>query len=805
MRNSLRMIQYTLYALLIFALSGCGANTTTTAGIEKDKPTGKIAVNLVLPKSAGKTVAAQVDVTKTRIMVTGASIPTAKKDFANNTGGTVEVYPGSGLIVAAYTYDVNNVLLYEGFATNVTVDTTTATPVTISLKAPVVKTADAACFTCHESTRDTDGQNLVTNYKLSGHYTNESPMAPLNGSTQPGCAGCHGTQHQDPNPALSGRCATCHVVASINPNHAAYTGGLNTTCGGCHVSHNAKGGAGCIGCHSISQTAKGNVVNDNNGVRAITGEFDRRAHHVTGRAVTNADCAVCHLEGKVSGSGTIIVDTNYHLKDNKTYLRNGNTGLVGNQTTAVGAAYPWDPANPDHTLMDQFCFSCHNEAGAPTAAAALAGALGYTGTALNPFGDTVSNAYDQVSRVNVVGVYEQFDTGNSSHHAVRGAKYTRKNLTAAQFTNISTANYNFVNGNVAAPIVGVKNTPDVINPTTGYATTVGVKTGTMFETGKFVATYTTLNNVQVADDSTLHCGDCHTVGQFKDGSAKKVDGTPTTVAIGAHGSNNEYLLRNSNSDDTFTRDALVCYLCHKENLYSVPGQIGNTNPATQEDGVVAHNSVNNSFADCNGNNENSAGLIGRARLVPEERAMDDVTFQAEVAAGTYQPTGGGNIFGIKCANCHNASDQKTFGGIHGNAHNAGYTSYSGAKNAAPLTPQTGASVAVSRKPYRFLPGLGNFRYNGGDSADQWTVKTLSQANRQGCYTLNGASTVTRGVARVANPSPTKADASGANVSNLAIAGDNGLLGSWGACTDHAGTSVFGGRATTRTLLRPLTY
>ena len=26
-----------------------------------------------------------------------------------------------------------------------------------------------------------------------------------------------------------------------------------------------------------------------------------------------------------------------------------------------------------------------------------------------------------------------------------------------------------------------------------------------------------------------------------------------------------------------------------------------------------------------------------------------------------------------------------------------------------------------------------------------------------------------------------------------------------ACTDHAGTSVFGGRATTRTLLRPLTY
>jgi hypothetical protein len=205
--------------------------------------------------------------------------------------------------------------------------------------------------------------------------------------------------------------------------------------------------------------------------------------------------------------------------------------------------------------------------------------------------------------------------------------------------------------------------------------------------------------------------------------------------------------------------------------------------------------------DCNGNNENSSGLTGRARLVPEEAQMDDATFQLEVREGTYAPTGGGNILGIKCLNCHNASDKKTFGGIHGNAGNASYTTYSGAKTVS------GATVAVSRKPYRFMPGLGNFRYNGGHNEEAWTRKVLTNASRQGCYTITGASTVPLGTDSAnPNPAPTRADASGANVSTRAIAGDNGILGSWGACTDHAGSSFSGsGRSTTRTNLRPLTY
>lgn len=826
MRNSLRMIQYTLYALLIFSLSGCGATKTSPAG--SDKAPGKITANLVLPKSSGKSVALQADVTRIRLTVTGAAIPTARQDIASPAGavtsGTVEVYPGSDLIVTAQSFNAAGVVLYEGFVPGVTVVSgVTPTNVTITLNAPIVKAGDATCLGCHESTRDKTGQNLIADFKQSGHYTNESadPLVvfPLNGSTQPGCAGCHGTSHNDLNPSASGRCATCHGAVTLAPGgkHAtnyAFNGTtvVTNSCNTCHQSHNTN--LSCVTCHSVGQNATalrtGGPTND--GVRAITGEFAKRSHHVSGRAAKDSDCAACHLEGERNGT-VVGVDIANHGNAGVINLRNGNIALVGNQTTAVGAGYPWDPAAPNHTLLDQFCFSCHNAAGAPDAVAALTGVAGYTGTALNPFGDSVSNAYDQVSRVNVVGVYEKFDTGNSSHHAVRGQRYTASTLNAAQFSNISTANFNFQVNGVPAPIRGTTGTISATNLTK--------LTGTMFETGKFTPTYTTLNNVVLADNVTLHCGDCHTVGQFRAADVNTAVGSFNKAVIGAHGSNNEYLLRNSNGDDTFARDALVCFICHKENLYSNPGQTADFNAPD----IQAHNSVNNSFVDCNGNNENSSGLIGAARLVPDERQIDDATFQAELAAGTYQPTGGGNIFGIKCMNCHNASDKKTFGGIHGNAGNASYTSYSGAKNPA------GVVTTVSRKPYRFMPGLGNFRYNGGDSDDQWTVRTLSQANKQGCYTLNGASTATRTVlngtivaagtaggvlTRVPNPSPTNAVASGANTGgynpttgimgpNGAPGNDNGILGSWGACTDHAGTSVFGGRATTRTLLRPLTY
>jgi len=74
--------------------------------------------------------------------------------------------------------------------------------------------------------------------------------------------------------------------------------------------------------------------------------------------------------------------------------------------------------------------SCHNASGAVTAykniSSAINHATGLTGTpsATNPFGDLLTNAYDQKVRPAVVAVYDQFNPTNPSHHAVRATKYS---------------------------------------------------------------------------------------------------------------------------------------------------------------------------------------------------------------------------------------------------------------------------------------------------------------------------------------------------------------------------------------------
>jgi hypothetical protein len=513
------------------------------------------------------------------------------------------------------------------------------------------------------------------------------------------------------------------------------------------------------------------------------------------------------------------------MKDNNTYLRNGNTGLVGNQDKSVAGAYPWNPAAPDHALMDQFCFSCHNAAGAPTAIAALAGVAvapsGFTRSASNPFGDTISNQYDLLARPAVVDAYGQFDTGNSSHHAVRGARFTKNALN--QFEKDAIASYNSTAIN--------RSTLTAATPATlGFSLDEpNLVVDTMFAAGAFTTAYTPLGATEsVRDTSTLHCGDCHTVGQFKPGSSVNADGTPTALAIGAHGSENEYMLRkpNGSEDHIITapqRDALVCYLCHKAAVYQNNFANGTTAPIYPAEATsrsVGHAgivSAGPTVLECNTDGNNGVGRVGLARVRSESPATDflDPVNVNKVAQGKYAGNGGGNILGMKCANCHNASDKKTFGGIHGNAGNATYTTYS----AASSWPASGdVYTAVQRKPYRFLPGLGNFRYNGGATPEQWTQRSLyaGKGERRGCYTLNGASSrVVAGVAGKANIMPTRAVLSGDNVATNAtgfvpgsadIANDNGILGSWGSCSDHAGSSYSGvSEPLARTIIRPLTY
>jgi hypothetical protein len=322
----------------------------------------------------------------------------------------------------------------------------------------------------------------------------------------------------------------------------------------------------------------------------------------------------------------------------------------------------------------------------------------------------------------------------------------------------------------------------------------------MSETGKFATTYKLLGTTTLVDDtSTLHCGDCHTVGQFKPSYATNADGSAATVAIGAHGSQNEYMLRNSNGSNNAT-DAqanMVCYLCHAVAQYGSPtGGVA----ANSHDSAISHTSGN----DCNGGGNNNQGLDGAARF--------DRTF-TNLDVGKLGGGGASNIFGNKCSNCHNSSDNKLFGGIHGNAtadgtvKNVSYRTYSSG-NGATAADTKGIQV-VTRKPYRFLPGLGNFRYNGGVNSDAWSRKSIGAAGKSekmGCYTLNGTSSKKVGSTYIGSPNLTAAEASGVNVSNTALATDNGILGSWGACTDHAGSSIStAGHGVTRTSIRPLTY
>ena len=131
MRNSLSKVKYLLFALLMFALSGCGANSVNTAGTSQP---GTLTAKLIMPKNAGKTVGAAPAVpAKITLKVTGATIPTATQEFTTISGGSLAVYPGSRLIVTARALAADDTVLFEGFAVNQSVVAGTPTTVAIDM------------------------------------------------------------------------------------------------------------------------------------------------------------------------------------------------------------------------------------------------------------------------------------------------------------------------------------------------------------------------------------------------------------------------------------------------------------------------------------------------------------------------------------------------------------------------------------------------------------------------------------------------------------------------------------------------
>jgi hypothetical protein len=801
-------LQYLVLAVLVMAMTGCGANNAghaTNAAADAGVSAKLVWGQGGAAKGTAKTTASvtvPANVASVQFTVTGSGTSGALpvvRSTVSTTGGTVNgIYPGT-VVVAALAMDSTGKVVYEGYALNVgvTAGSTTTLPSAIVMSPPLVKAQDSGCVQCHETTLDRTGQDIVAQFKQSGHYSNQSWYSSARfGVVGTGCAGCHGPSHNDVNPATSGRCAQCHVP-TVNGAHHSGTylpvSGGSTSCATCHNSHNPFGpflGGDCLTCHAFAQdkTANGNYVDDNNGVRVIAGangEFGanpvKKSHHVVntnGGDPTAAQCAVCHLEGQVV-NGVVTINTAAHMADGKIHLRDGG-GIdfttvdthVAKATTVGGKSqFAWDPANPDHQLMDQFCFSCHNANGAPNALAAIGTTVLAGQTAKNPFGDRISNGYDQMSRGAVVDAFTAFAPGNVAHHAVRAQKYTTRTRTATGVASIW-------NQYSSATNVGSRNT--------------------LYAAGAFVATYTPLGAVaSVGDDSTLHCGDCHTVGQWKPASTTNALGTPTTVAIGAHGSQNEYLLRNAYGTDALHHQGgyngstkgvvsaaggnYVCYLCHNITKYN------------GADGT--HNGIDETSR-CNG--QETVGLVGvnNTTIGVGTGLTAGQTANTLRISGIGSSGGMGNLFGYSCAYCH-ASGNQGFGGIHGS--NAVFTSYSGI---------TGIKTdPISRKPYRFMGGL-SLRYNGGNNAEvsgSWERKTLTSASREGCYNLTTAAD--RNTVAGTNYVYIWGTSTVANGPLTSLVQDDGTInGSWGACGHHTGATT-GGNATApnRKIQRPLSY
>ena len=584
-KNCLSNLQYLLLALLFMAMTGCGANGPVNATGSAHGPTSAIAAKLVWGTRTAKRTASTVpaNVVQLRLTVTGTAtgggaIPVARSLMTTQPGataanGTVSgIYPGT-VTLAVLALDSTGATLYEGYALNVVVaagvPTTIAAPIVMTV--PLVKAQDQNCVSCHETTLDVNGQNLVADFKQSGHYTNSGPTvfdkysSLANGQViGTGCAGCHGPNHNDPNPAASGRCVSCHnnLGTAIHPDAI----GVATACMSCHQPHNTK--LSCVGCHSVGQdkAALGNFVDDNNGVRAILGaksEFAKTSHHIfngVGIAPTDAQCIACHLEGKVV-AGAVTVDGTHHMADAKIHLRNAHDD----------SDLAWDPqaaTSADHTNMDNFCMSCHSATGADSSMSAQIQAFlnadpAFVGappaTATNPFGDLVSNSYDKQSRVRVVDVDDQFNTDNYSHHAVKGTRYSTRHSTSAvtAWLNYSAGGGHSTDANRPA---------GSFNASTQKTLYDG---GLLGNNGSAGTLYTPLDSIKagatIGDDSQLHCGDCHTVGQWKAGSSYNADGSATTAVIGAHGSANEYLLRNTKGTDALNGlGTFICYNCHND-------------------------------------------------------------------------------------------------------------------------------------------------------------------------------------------------------------------------------------------------
>ncbi|MDD2581360.1 MAG: hypothetical protein PHR66_05120, partial [Desulfuromonadaceae bacterium] len=479
-------------------------------------------------------------------------------------------------------------------------------------------------------------------------------------------------------------------------------------------------------------------------------------------------------------------------------------------------------------------------------------APGKLASATNPFGDTISNRYDKMQRPAVVDASSQFNTSNNSHHGVKGPRYTGRTRAAGARQIASAATFA---ANSSATLQGVRST--------------------IYDAGNLNQLYTPLENAggetaprtgaaTLGDDSTLHCGDCHTVGQWKVGSSETANGSPTPVAIGAHGSSNEYLLRNSlgtdqrHTQNAFNADAttgivtytnpngafLVCYNCHNYNKYGsiflatgvVGGHVG------EYDAAGRCNGIGNTLP-FNGYTTGSAtdGTQFASRFIgPVSKYAATPAFapgfplKGTAPAGEQNPDFG-NIFGIQCLNCHNSGAGNAYGGIHGSAKNTNTI------NATVDPSVTGGAyidgMGNTNKVERFLPGLGDAMhvpgtlggFTGGTAAFtngstanstsyQYTTGGISNdTNWEQKHWQQTATTVITAAGVVTGNKSAGAGCytlGGATAATSALRGpsvtgaggaETELLDTWGGCDDHGAAQGKGDHGFIKKIVRPVTY
>jgi len=426
----------------------------------------------------------------------------------------------------------------------------------------------------------------------------------------------------DGDGVYDGICEVCHTSTSYHRNTSAgdHTHNTGKQCTVCHAHDNKfKGEGACTSCHNTQQGTAPHIMRQ---VTEAGGDFvDNASRHVFGGTVDNWDCIVCHAEGDTTSYDTTVSTTTEHNDlnpGNPDYYKTiamRNVDSTQNPGIANVDFWRWPktccgntPSDADLTRMDTFCMHCHDSdasrggsGGGASGVAVLDSGLGVSNATqsptlaerLRPFnptdalddgtiqtgsaepGATLTTWFANQSaceakgftwtgsactdkRSRVVDVYGQFNTGNPSHHAVLGQRYTTKNGTDAFCDGSLDRNFepqaDCENAGYVWDTTLYGGPYCIIDPADAPDQATCESLGTGRDTRWIVvgwgetawANYTLKNGTSLKAERetvTLHCADCH------------------TVDTNAHGGGNSYMMTTSAIDTT-------CFTCHNQTTYN---------------------------------------------------------------------------------------------------------------------------------------------------------------------------------------------------------------------------------------------